>query len=73
MEAVGVVPQVEPPKGAARREMIAGALREAGLEPAMMENYPHELSGRPRHLRALPPASTCRLRLRSRLASHRPH
>ncbi len=36
---------VEPPRGAARREIIAKALREVGLEPEMMDRYPHEFSG----------------------------
>ena len=29
----------------ARRELVAGALEEVGLEPAMMDRYPHEFSG----------------------------
>ncbi len=30
---------------AARRELVAEALEEVGLEPAMMDRYPHEFSG----------------------------
>ncbi len=49
-EGLDVHGLVEPPRpeedtGAARRRVIGAALEEVGLEPPMMDRYPHEFSG----------------------------
>ena len=41
----GLSVQPERPNAAARREVVAAALAETGLDPATMDRYPHEFSG----------------------------